>query len=324
MKIKRKYYVIGGANIDLLGKSYDSLKPSDSNPGAISMSFGGVSRNIAENLALMGEEVVFLSVFGDDGLGKQCLEHLDSLSIDTSHSVIINHRRSSTYMAIANKDGEMVSAIADMGILEELNQTHLEGFLQCIASHDILIMDTNLSESMIDYITSNCRGIIAVDPISSKKAVKIIPFLSRVSVFKPNRIEAEMVCGFGIEDDESLMKALLHLRSYKIKHVIISLGSQGGVIANDEGIYRYRTKEFDIISVTGAGDAFLASYVANIGESTKMMIKAAVSASMIACCSEHTVNPKMSTECIHDFRRRNKIVIEKRLAFYGNADKKDI
>ncbi|HBS91914.1 MAG TPA: hypothetical protein DEA51_05535 [Erysipelotrichaceae bacterium] len=312
MKIKRKYYVIGGANIDLLGKSNDSLNLSDSNPGVISMSFGGVARNIAENLARMKEEVVFLSVFGDDGLGRQCLEHLNSLSIDTSFSVIVKHRSSSTYMAIANAEGEMVSAIADMGILEELNQTHLDRFLKQINRHDILVMDTNLSESMIDYITSACKGIIAVDPISSKKAVKIIPFLSRVSVFKPNRIEAEVVCGFAIEDDESLMKALLHLRSYKIKHVIISLGSQGGVVANDKGIYRYRTKEFDIISVTGAGDAFLASYVANLGESVEENIEAAVSASMIACCSEHTVHPKMSIELITDFRNRNAVMIEKR------------
>lgn len=64
------------------------------------------------------------------------------------------------------------------------------------------------------------------------------------------------MCGVTIEDDESLMKAFLHLRNFEINHVIISLGSQGGVIMNDESIYRYRTKEFDIISVIDAGYAF--------------------------------------------------------------------
>jgi pseudouridine kinase len=49
-KAKRTFHLIGGANIDILGKSFESLRPSDSNPGKVSISFGGVARNIAQTL----------------------------------------------------------------------------------------------------------------------------------------------------------------------------------------------------------------------------------------------------------------------------------
>ncbi|MEA4820923.1 MAG: PfkB family carbohydrate kinase, partial [Erysipelotrichales bacterium] len=55
-------YVIGGANIDIQGTPFEKLKYKDSNPGIISYSFGGVARNVAENLARLGDNVNFISV----------------------------------------------------------------------------------------------------------------------------------------------------------------------------------------------------------------------------------------------------------------------
>ena len=44
--------VVGGANVDICGRSWEPLVPADSNPGLVSMSIGGVGRNIAHNLSL--------------------------------------------------------------------------------------------------------------------------------------------------------------------------------------------------------------------------------------------------------------------------------
>ena len=49
--------VIGGVNIDIGGHSFQPLIPADSNPGKISVSLGGVGRNIAHNLSLLGTDV---------------------------------------------------------------------------------------------------------------------------------------------------------------------------------------------------------------------------------------------------------------------------
>ena len=46
--------VIGGANADIIATSFSAFVPNDSNPGAVRLTAGGVGRNIAHNLALLG------------------------------------------------------------------------------------------------------------------------------------------------------------------------------------------------------------------------------------------------------------------------------
>ena len=46
---------IGGANMDIHGRSDRQLIMRDSNPGSLHTSLGGVCRNICENLARLGE-----------------------------------------------------------------------------------------------------------------------------------------------------------------------------------------------------------------------------------------------------------------------------
>ena len=45
---------IGAANLDVHGRSINSIKLRDSNPGRLNMSAGGVTRNILENMSRMG------------------------------------------------------------------------------------------------------------------------------------------------------------------------------------------------------------------------------------------------------------------------------
>jgi len=62
-----KQILVAGANaIDLIGVSKAPLIESDSNIGHVSLAFGGVSRNVAENLILLGNRITFLTPFGDD------------------------------------------------------------------------------------------------------------------------------------------------------------------------------------------------------------------------------------------------------------------
>ena len=61
--------VIGGANVDLSATLNDTFIAADSNPGHVEVGYGGVARNIAHNLALLGTDVQLLTVFGGDLFG---------------------------------------------------------------------------------------------------------------------------------------------------------------------------------------------------------------------------------------------------------------
>ena len=61
--------VAGGANVDVGAHALQKLRPKDSNPGHVHTSFGGVGRNIAHNLRLLGVDVELFSALGTDDYG---------------------------------------------------------------------------------------------------------------------------------------------------------------------------------------------------------------------------------------------------------------
>ena len=75
--------VVGAINIDIWGKSSSILILNDSNPGVISYSLGGVGRNIAHNLSLLGQKVSMLTAIGDDHWSTQILRSCEENGIDS-------------------------------------------------------------------------------------------------------------------------------------------------------------------------------------------------------------------------------------------------
>ena len=73
--------VIGGTLLDTKGKPDAGLAPSTSNPGRIRYSRGGTARNVAENLARLGTNVILITAVGDDLIGKQELSADDELVV---------------------------------------------------------------------------------------------------------------------------------------------------------------------------------------------------------------------------------------------------
>ena len=58
--------VAGAVNVDIGGRSAGPLVGRDSNPGTVTVSMGGVGRNIAHNLRMLGVKVSLLTALGED------------------------------------------------------------------------------------------------------------------------------------------------------------------------------------------------------------------------------------------------------------------
>ena len=73
--------VIGGVNMDISAALTAPFVPADSVPGQVTLGCGGVARNIAHNLRLMGHEVKFLSVFGGETFGEMCWRECQAIGL---------------------------------------------------------------------------------------------------------------------------------------------------------------------------------------------------------------------------------------------------
>ena len=82
--MKKRVAVIGGINMDIGGSPARPLVLRDSNPGRVSLRPGGVGRNIAHNLCLLGLEVSLITVLGTDVYGEALLKSCEALGLDMS------------------------------------------------------------------------------------------------------------------------------------------------------------------------------------------------------------------------------------------------
>ena len=81
--------IVGGTNIDIQGFPNNDLILKDSNPGEVKISFGGVGRNIGENLVKLGIETKLISAVGDDVYGRKILEESRTINLNMEDSLII-------------------------------------------------------------------------------------------------------------------------------------------------------------------------------------------------------------------------------------------
>ena len=79
--------VCGGVNIDIGAHSFAPLRAKDSNPGKVELSLGGVGRNIAHNMRLLGVPTYLLTAVGGDSRASQVEESCKELGIDLSHAL---------------------------------------------------------------------------------------------------------------------------------------------------------------------------------------------------------------------------------------------
>ena len=294
--------VVGGVNMDIGGTSYAPLVAEDSNPGAVSMSLGGVGRNIAHNLCLMGTDVHLLSAIGDDLYGQKIAASCSELGIDISHALRLPDFRTSTYLYINDHKGDMALAVSDMSICDQITPAYLASNLNLLQNAQVVIADTNIPAESLQWLAENLTVPLFVDPVSTIKAEKIRPILGKIHTLKPNKLEAELLSGIPIHSDEDLEKAAQALLDTGLRRVFISLGADGVFAATHAESKRIPNMKVNLVNTTGCGDAFMAALVWAYLEGTDLegTMKAGLAASSIAIETTQTINPSMSDSLLKE------------------------
>jgi len=287
--------VIGAVNMDICGRPQTKPNLRDSNPGEISMSVGGVGRNIAHNLLLLGLNVRFLTAVGTDYYGECLWDDCISTGFDMSLSCRVHGKKSSSYLYVTDENGEMLLGVCDADISEELCPAYLEEKLGELNAADAVVIDGNLPEATVAWIAENVTAPLYADPVSTKKAPRLFPVLGKLAAFKPNELEALAMTG-----ENTPLRAAEKLCDMGVKRVFVSLAENGIVAVSDEEIIKLPTECREIVNVTGAGDAAAAAIVwcGVYGLSLAETAAAASRAAAIALECPESINPGLSAEKI--------------------------
>jgi pseudouridine kinase len=300
--LEQNHYVmiVGSSNVDIQGFSSNKVVGSDSNIGQIRVSMGGVGRNVTENLIRLGQETKLISVTGGDQNSTYLLNECNQIGIDTSHFMIVENKNASTYMAILDDQREMLLAINDMSIMDELTPEFIRSKNSYIKNSNILFLDTGLSTTIIDMIFAEYpKSNFFVDAVSVNRAPRIKKHLSKIHTLKCNVLEAAYLADMTIRTMKDAQKAADVLIKKGVKRIYITYGSKGvyrKCSYDDLQIGWVRAKADKIGSVTGAGDAFMAGVIYGTIKCMRedQIPKFATALSILTLEAEQTVNPQIT------------------------------
>lgn len=304
--LKEQDYVvgIGAANVDVHGRSKAPINLRDSNPGIMTTSAGGVTRNVCENLSRLGASVKLISALGDDVYGTKIRLECSAAGIDFSHSMTVENHVSSTYISILDEMGDMMVAMSDMSILQRMDMEYLRTKSGIIHGAKLITCDSGLPTEVLEGIL-NLYGdqvSIYIDPVSCAYAQRIKPFVGRFHTIKPNRMELEVLSGIKISSPEDLIKAGGILIQQGVKRLFVSLGAEGCFYMDSEGQILQRKLQplAEMVNATGGGDAFMAAVIyATIHEyPLEKMLDFALGAGVAAISYHATINPYISVDMI--------------------------
>jgi len=255
--------VVGGANMDVAASSDAPFIPADSNIGKIRCAPGGVARNVAENLARLGQRVHFVSVVGDDAFGRSVLETTRLSGVDVSAVCCLTDYSTSTYLSLHGPDGDMAVAVNDMGILEQLGPELLAPHEALLCGAAAVVLDTNLTASAMEWLLLRVKKAHCfVDGVSVVKCQKTVPYLAYIQTLKLNALEAHALTGMQVSKPDQARSAALNLHQRGVQQVVISMGAQGVVWCDaDAKTGHLQSNAIAVVSTSGAGDALLAGIV---------------------------------------------------------------
>ena len=299
--------VIGGAGVDLIGRLDGELFHGTKNPANIRTSYGGVARNVAENLSRLGHRTVLLTAVGDDQAGKQLLAQAVQAGVDVSHVLTTTEHPTGTYLGILNTQGTLQFALDDINATQSLTPEYIESHAELFKDASSVFIDANLPKATMRKIFSKARQAripVCADPASTGLAPRLKPFIPRLSLITPNGEEAGILCDQIIENDQpqDALEAAKCLVAKGVNIVLVSLGEFGVVYATSETSGYVPAIRTSVIDPTGAGDALNAAVLYALLNQIPLddAVRLGVTAASLTLRHRGTVVDDLSLELLYD------------------------
>lgn len=284
--------LIGASTVDYIATSKDRFVLKNKNAGTIKISFGGVMRNVAYSLGLLGDSCYFLSPIGNDLYGIKNKEELESKNIKVISPNVDKH--SAIYLCLNDNDNDMICGLTDNSIFEYLNFDFIYKNKNIIEKCDFLVIDGNLDDDSLKKVFENFKDKkIIVEAVSTIKAKKFAPYLANIYLLKCNNYEAKAILN---NEDLTSEEILDEFNKRGLKNCIISRGYKD-VLYLDNGIKKRgkvnRADEFK--NTTGCGDALFAGVIHSLSnyKSFEEGVKLGLKLAYLTLFSDSAVNEEI-------------------------------
>ena len=288
--------VLGAVFVDIKGYPSDVYIPGGRNAGRVEQVHGGVSRNLAEDIANVELRPTFVSLVDDTGTGADVVRKLRAHKVNTDYIRAVPDGMG-TWLAVFDNGGDVAASISkrpDLSpILDILEEQGDEIFRDADSIALEIDIDKEIVKRVFAFAEKYHKPVFAV--VSNMSiAVERRDFLRSCACFVCNQQEAGILFS---EDYEGKTPAELetvlahHVQAAALPGIVVTMGEQGAVYATLDGERGWcPAKRVDVKDTTGAGDAFFAgvtmglTYGKTLAESCTIGARLAAS---VICTSEN-------------------------------------
>lgn len=129
---------------------------------------------------------------------------------------------------------------------------------------DILVLSGSCPDNCFDMAEkmmqickeNNTEIVLDCKPSTMKAFLKYKPLL-----VKPNHDEIEEMFGVKLNHVNDIIHYAKEIVAMGAKNCLVSLGKEGAILVNSEGVYRSGIVDGEVISTTGAGDSVVAGFL---------------------------------------------------------------
>ena len=252
---------VGGANVDRKLYAVAPVRPGSSNPATARETFGGVARNVAENLARCGVPVQLLSAVGQDAAGRALLDAAAHAGIDVHAVQSTDGALTGSYTAVLDTDGSLFVALAHMDLYEQLTPDWLAQHADVCRGAALMVADLNLPATTLAALVTaaaeeDAPPLVLV-AVSEAKMDRLPQRLCGVRLLVLNRGELAAWAG-----TDALTDGVARLQAAGVRDVVVTLGAAGLCHTSVAGTLVCLAAPVvpaeAVVDVTGAGDALAA------------------------------------------------------------------
>lgn len=262
--------IFGAIFVDIKGYPLNTYIPKGRNVGRVETVFGGVARNVAEDIANLELRPTFVSLVDDTAQGKEIIEKLKDHKINTRYIKPIKDG-TGTWLAVFDNQGDVVASISKRpdlsGITKILNKHGDEMFESCDSVALEIDLDKEIVKQIFDLAEKHHKKVYAL--VSNMSiALQRRDLITKVACFVCNIQEAEQF--FSDDLQEKSIEELCEIIPEKIKvsgieAMVVTMGGRGAIYADQQGNKGFVPAiKVDVIDTTGAGDAFFAGVAASL------------------------------------------------------------
>lgn len=277
--------MVGSINQDFVLKVDHRPDPGETVTGAELATYpGGKGANQAVAASLLGASVTMLGRVGGDSIGEALLSNLQKRGVNTGYVKPLATASTGAAFITVTPDGENAITVAP-GANRQLTEQDVEEAAGTIGGADILIAQLEIPPTVVQ------RVVEVAAKVGTRAAVNLAPpfelssgVLGKLDPLVVNEHEAAFLLGEKVRGTKEAITAARGLLSLGVRSVVITLGTEGAVLAEGSSARHVAAPRVKAVDTTGAGDAFAGALVTalaggrSLEEATSYAVRAGAAA----------------------------------------------